>query len=288
MACRKIDEAIDEVIKFFPFEDYLCESESRLRLESIASAIQKYLKPNSSILDFGCGPCDNTAVLQSLGHKCSGCDDLQDDWHKIPGNKEKILKFASDRGITFKVLEDGRIPYEKESFDVAMSNDVLEHLPCSPRDLLNDLLELVKPGGILFITVPNAGNIRKRLAVLRGGTNLPSYEAYYWHVGTWRGHVREYVEGDLRQMVEYLGLEVLELRGCDHMLEKVPTPFRSLYLAATALFPRWKDSWILVARKPHGWSPKRTRQDFQIPPEMPDARVHLPLNIGRTRRAATP
>ena len=55
-------------------------------------AILRYLQPGSTILDFGCGPCDKTAVLQFLDFHCSACDDLQDDWHKIPGNREKIHK----------------------------------------------------------------------------------------------------------------------------------------------------------------------------------------------------
>ena len=58
---------------------------------------------------------------------------------------------------------------------MVMSHDVLEHLHHSPRDLLNDLCELIKPNALLFITVPNAVNIRKRIDVLRGKTNLPDY-----------------------------------------------------------------------------------------------------------------
>ena len=70
---------------------------------------------------------------------------------------------------------------------MVMLNHVVEHLHDFPRDLLNDLLTLVKPSGLLFITVPNAGNVRKRLDLLRGKTNLPPYEGYYWYPGRWRG-----------------------------------------------------------------------------------------------------
>lgn len=224
---------------------------------TIASTVKKHLSPGSKILDFGCGPCDKTAILQLLGYKCSGYDDLQDDWHKIPGNREKILQFISSQGIHIQLAEDGPLSFEKEYFDLVMANDVLEHLHDSPRELLNDLLELVKPNGLMIITVPNAVNIRKRLAVIRGKTNLPRYEGYYWYPGPWRGHIREYVEGDLKQMSKYLNLEILELRGCDHMLEKIPAPFRSIYLAITSFIPGWKDSWLLVMRKPNSWKPVR-------------------------------
>jgi SAM-dependent methyltransferase len=259
MTSKEISESISQMIRRFPFEGYMTRGMAQKgAYETIAVAAKKYLKPNSSILDFGCGPCDKGAVLQLLGYKCFGYDDLQDAWHKIPGNKEKILKFVSDQGIVFKLAENGPIPFGSESFDMVMANDVLEHLHDSPRELLNDLLGLAKPNGLLLITVPNAVNIRKRLEVLRGGTNLPRYEGYYWYPDPWRGHIREYVEGDLRQMAQYLGLQILELRGCDHMLDRIPARFRSLYLAVTAVFPSWKDSWLLVAKKPDGWKPKRT------------------------------
>ena len=147
--------------------------------------------------------------------------------------------------------------FEKESFDMVMSNDVLEHLHDSPRELVNDLVELIRPNGLLLITVPNAGNIRKRFQLLLGGTNMPNYEEFYWYQGSWRGHIREYVRSDLVQLAVFLGLEIIELKGCDHMLGVLPKLLRAPYLMLTKLLPNWKDSWMLVARKPLDWKPKR-------------------------------
>src|SRR4030042_560440 len=83
---------------------------------------------------------------------------------------EGYMESAGDAylGIDFKLSNNGYILFEKSSFDMLMMHDVLEHLHDSPRDLLNDLLELVKPEGYLFITVPNAVNIKKRISVLFG------------------------------------------------------------------------------------------------------------------------
>lgn len=252
-------EAIQLTIKQFPFEGYMTYGgtikESYL---NITNTVLHYLQPESRILDFGCGPCDKTAILQFLGFKCSAYDDLQDDWHKIQGNREKIASFARECGIDFKLANGGQLPFEKNSFDMIMLHDVLEHLHDSPRDLLNDLLELVKPEGLLFVTVPNAVNIRKRIDVMFGRTNLPPFESYYWYPGVWRGHVREYVKNDLIKLSEYLNLEELEIKSCDHMLSKLPASIRPGYLLVTSIFRGWKDSWLLVARKKQGWSVKKT------------------------------
>lgn len=254
-----IDSAIQLTIDEFPFKGYMLpEKTVKGAYSNTAETVMRHLPPGSKILDFGCGACDKTGVLQHLGFQCSACDDLQDDWHKIPGNREQIISFAKKCGIDFKLPEAGKLPFDKSSVDMVMLLDVIEHLHDSPRDLLNDVLELVRPDGLLFITVPNAVNIRKRLDVLRGKTNLPGFEGYYWYPGSWRGHVREYVRDDLLKLSEYLNLEVLELRACDHMLLKVPASIRPLYLFLTSIFEGWKDSWLLVAKKRAGWSAKKT------------------------------
>ena len=251
------EKAIARVMKMFPFAGYMLTESGRY--ETIVETVRHYLKPGSTILDFGCGPCDVTAILQILGFHCSACDDLRDHWHEQSKNRETISSFAHQVGIDFRlVTKDNNLGFEKNSYDMVMLLDVLEHLHDSPRDLLNDLLELAKPDGLLFITVPNAVNVRKRFAVLFGKTNLPRFEGYYWFPGRWRGHVREYVRDDLVLLSKYLNLEILRLGNCDLMLEKIPTGvLRSAYVRTTNVFPGFKDSWLLVARKGRHWAPKK-------------------------------
>ena len=253
----RIEDCKKKVSKEFPFPGYI-DNALGDALDNIANTIDKYLDSGAKILDFGSGPCDKTAVIQCMGYDCSAFDDLLDDWHRKGDNLKKILRFMERFDIDFKLAEESYLPFQKQYFDLVMSHDVLEHLHDSPRDVLNDLCELLKPNGLLFITVPNAVNIRKRISVLRGKTNLPAYETYYWYPGPWRGHVREYVKDDLKQLAQYLGLEILELHGCHHMLHVVPSAIRPFYIGLTKLFPGWRDSWLLVARKPGNWKPKKT------------------------------
>ena len=206
--------------------------------------------------------------MQCLGFQCSAVDNLQD---AQPGEHERIAAFAREFGVDFRPFDAGKeapLPFAKESFDMIMLHHVIEHLHDSPRELLNDLLELVKPGGLLFITVPNAGNLRKRLHLLAGKTNMPPFEAFYWHPGAWTGHIREYVRGDLALLARYLNLETLELRGIDDLMA---VRFaggglkQSAWRLGTAAFRGWKDTWQLVARKNHDWTPGRARTESTPP-----------------------
>ena len=265
-----LTDAIQSVSSRFPIPDYMTPIKHDGAYATIANTAVKYLKPGARILDFGCGPCDKTAILQELGFKCAGCDDLQEDWHREPGQRDQILRFASDSGIDFRLHNGRGIPFEPGTFDMVMMHDVLEHIHDSPRELLNDLLERTTPEGILFVTVPNQVNIKKRIEVILGRTNLTAYETFYWSGIPWRGHIREYVRDDLKKMAAYLNLEVLELRAVDHMLQKLPPLARPPYRLATALFNDWKDSWLLVARKKPGWKPWRALTPDQQKAILPD------------------
>ncbi len=258
---RSVDalRALDMVRASFPFDGYIDLNMDGIL--SVARTVGSHIPAGSSVLDFGSGPCDKTAALQAMGYRCSACDDLAEGWHNEGDNREQILRFVRDSGIDFRTAVPGKPPpFEPESFDLVMANDVLEHLHDSPRELLLDLVSLLVPNGLLLITVPNAVSIRKRLAVLRGRTNLPDYYGFYWYEGPWRGHVREYTRGDLVALGGYLDLEIVELHGVHHMLRRLGSPARQIYVAACQIFDGWKDSWLMVARRPTNWVPRRRLQ----------------------------
>jgi SAM-dependent methyltransferase len=255
-ATSSVMDAVNLVRDRFPFQDYM--DRQVYGCLNIAKAIMRRLPPARTvkILDFGCGACEKAAVMSALGYQCFGYDDLGDDWHKIPGNRERVENFAAGMGIDFRLASGGEYPWGPKTFDLVMLNDVIEHLHNSPRILLNGLLELLREDGLLLITVPNAVNIRKRIDVLFGRTNLQNFELYYWYPDPWRGHIREYTKADLRLLCRNLGLSLIELQSCDHMLRRIPAAFRPCYLAITGVFRGWKDSWLLIAKKEKGWKPR--------------------------------
>ena len=254
-------ELMNELKEIFPFENYIKENSAGDPYKTVFSIATQYLPKKSNVLDFGSGPCDKTAVVALLGHNCIAYDDMQDTWHKESDNTRKILEFSKKIGVEYINTLESRISSQDVVFDMIMLNDVLEHLHESPKDILLSLLDLLKDDGILFITVPNAGNIKKRILLLTGGTNLASFEKYYWYPGLWRGHIREYVYKDLINLSNFLDLDVELIDGCDHMLENVPPWLIPLYKFVTRFFPKWKDSWVLVARKKPEWSPLLTQEN---------------------------
>ncbi len=139
---QAIEDAKKKVRERFPFPGYIDRSLDTSA--HIADVISKYVDQGSKILDFGSGPMDKTAVIQSLGYVCSAFDDLQDDWLLANTNVEKVIAFAKHFNIDFRLSSDGYLPFEKESFDMVMSHNVLEHLHDSPREVLYQVAFKIK------------------------------------------------------------------------------------------------------------------------------------------------
>jgi SAM-dependent methyltransferase len=245
-----ISDAITRMRAAYPFPDHLRPHDGQYRV--VAETVTHYLPPGSRVLDFGAGGCDKTAVLAVLGFECSAYDDLGDPWHLENDNRDRIARFAHDSGVSLTVAQGEPWPYPERAFDMVIALNVLEHLHESPRELLKQLIASLKDNGYLFVTVPNAVNIRKRIDVVRGRTNYPPFDDFYKSTGIWRGHVREYTKGDLERLAAFLPMSIVELDSYHHMLWKLSPWTIPVYRAVTTLFPSWRDSWMLVARISNG------------------------------------
>jgi SAM-dependent methyltransferase len=247
---KLISDALDNLEMCFPIQDYVTKSTLNLGgYKNVANTVLSLVPLNSKILDFGAGPADKTALLQLLGYRCSAWDDLGDEWHD--SYKKAILDFCETIGVEYRVIGSNfEFPDNGSKFNLIMLNDVLEHIHDSPKVLLSNLLNILEPGGFLLITVPNAANIRKRISLLFGRTNLPKFPLYYWYPTPFRGHVREYVKSDLEILGGYLNLNIIRLRGADHMLAILPKVIRPAYRLFTFFFSNLKDTWTFVGQKP--------------------------------------
>jgi SAM-dependent methyltransferase len=171
------------------------------------------LPPHARILDAGCGSGRNMVELARMG-TVSG----------IELSKTSVdLARARDAGevIEGSVLE---MPFEAESFDLAVSLDVIEHLE---DDLLalRELRRVVAPGGSLLVTVP----------------------AYGW---LWSGHDeinhhhRRYTRRSLQSVAKQAGWEQLRTTYFNSLLLPVAILLRALDRLSTKTTESSLDLWV--------------------------------------------
>lgn len=228
----------------------------------IANLVKRFLPKGGRILDLGCGSLSKTALLTLLGYEMHGADDYQDPWHLRDNSLKKLKGFAKNFGITLTVQNiTHRLNYPENYFDACMINDVIEHLHETPRNLLNNAGLLVREGGYLFVTMPNAVNLRKRLSVMMGKSNYPAVEMLYHCIGPWRGHVREYTLVEQEYILRTSGFAICFSSTYHGMVDGklMPKFLKYLYKGVCCFFPSMRENIATVAQKPHGW--KLIRED---------------------------
>lgn len=136
-------------------EDDLLFSVSAAEAETLTASQTKFLAahidaPSGRILDVGCG---KGAFLRSFR-------DHRPRWHLVgiePSREEAEL---ARRDGQLEIHEGmlGSTPLERESFDLVSIMHVFEHVP-RPIETLRHMRDLLKPGGVLFIEVPNTSDL---------------------------------------------------------------------------------------------------------------------------------
>ncbi|MDQ3378753.1 MAG: class I SAM-dependent methyltransferase [Actinomycetota bacterium] len=101
-------------------------------------------------------------------------------------------------------------------FDVVLAGAVIEHVPHTPRHLLETLFDAVRPGGLLMLDTPNVARYWNRQTLARGETVFQPLEDQYLCEPPWEGHHREYTAGELRWMLERVGCEEVEVEFLDY------------------------------------------------------------------------
>jgi 2-polyprenyl-3-methyl-5-hydroxy-6-metoxy-1,4-benzoquinol methylase len=105
----------------------------------ILSALRRFVRPGSRVLDFGCGSGGLTAEL-ARHYRVLGVD------FSAPA-----LEVARQRGLDVRLIAGGEaLP---DGFDAACAFDVIEHVEDDAVELKR-LAAAVRPGGIVMVTVP--------------------------------------------------------------------------------------------------------------------------------------
>ncbi len=109
--------------------------------------------------------------------------------------------------------EKDRFPYPDNSFDLVTWCEVIEHLTENPVHALAEIHRVLKPGGALVLSTPNASRADS-IANFLAGRNI--YDPY--HLGApLKGsrHSREYTFSELKELLEGCGYSIDRIADID-------------------------------------------------------------------------
>lgn len=144
-------------------------------------------------------------------------------------------------------IELSDYPYAEGSFDTVLFCEVLEHIVVDPFACFPKLLRILRPGGRLVITTPNAVRLIN-FAHMLAGRNF--FDRYHPQNGIYGRHNREFTLSELAALLPQFGFEIEEAKTLDrYNYEHIPMTVDS-YDARETL--RWKPAELRAALQAAG------------------------------------
>lgn len=157
------------------------------------------LPPTSGLLvDLGCGP---GSLLERTSGARLGIDRSRDALRELGTRAPEVMRVETD-------LDQAWLPLPNGSVETCVMLDALPYLE-SPRAFLEEVGRVVRTGGHFLVSVPNARQVSRLVALARGGTiSLSRIEAPYES-----GQRHLFSDRSLRELLEQSGFHCESLRG---------------------------------------------------------------------------
>lgn len=118
--------------------------------------LRSMVKPTDTIVDFGCGSGIVLASLAPCAQSAIGLDiselSIQAAAKRCPTDHVRLIQ-----------TDVAKVPLEDNCADVVYSLEVLEHV-WDPETVLKEMIRVLKPGGLLFVTTPHGFSLDLHLA----------------------------------------------------------------------------------------------------------------------------
>ena len=129
-----------------------------LQVDPLRPLFQRFLKPGATMLEGGCGRGQYVAYYTARGARVIGLDFAR-DWLSAIHAEAPTLKLCAG--------DVGSLPFADGTFDLYYSGGVVEHFEGGADRALSEARRVLKPDGILLISVPYFSPMRRALVLAK-------------------------------------------------------------------------------------------------------------------------
>lgn len=192
---------------------YMTRNEADMAFKKRVQTVFEWIAPHDDMLILDL-PCGRGYYLNMLRYVCA-CPLVGADLDSAVIRKAR-RNVGHLPNIMLNQADIYALPYPDNTFDAVILSEILEHIE---RDVdgLREVLRVLKPGGVVAITVPHANYpfwwdpINKSLETVFG-----THIARGPLAGIWANHVRLYTPEQLRSVVLAAGFMIEEERSFTH------------------------------------------------------------------------
>jgi SAM-dependent methyltransferase len=231
------------------------------RLATDLDLVRRHARPGSAIVEVGSTPLVLTTAMVDAGYLVTGVDI----------KPSRFAETIADVGLDIREcdVETQPLPFGDDTFDLAVFNEIFEHLRIDLPFTLREVLRVLTPGGVLLLSTPNLRSLLGLFNYLvRGRAYSCSGDIFRQYkklqtVGH-MGHVREYTAVEVREFLQRVGFNVEEtiFRGdyeqtfhraarSNPRLRRYAKPATVTARMAVHALPRLRPFMSVVARKPN-------------------------------------
>ena len=191
---------LDQFVKAYE-GDIQYDFDNLILLNWYPKRILNFVESSNSLLELGLGHGYSTNLFANYFRSHIVLDGskavIENFTQKYPNCKAKIIETYFEEFDT------------DERFDVIVMGFILEHVD-DPLQIMRKYKKFLKPGGKLYIAVPNAESLNRRLGNLAGDLiDIKELSKHDFILG----HQRYYSEKSLKEDIKLAGLKVCKMEG---------------------------------------------------------------------------
>ncbi len=178
---------------------------------------------DKTVLDFGCGNGAQTVLFAQLGCKILAVDVEEEDLKTL----RRVVEKEKLRALQPLRYDGAHLPLAEASMDLALSFEVLEHVPDEAR-ALREMWRVLKPQGEIIFSVPNKGWVFET-----HGAYLPLLRWNRVPFFSWLPHflhrrwakARIYRKRDIVRLLQRHGFEILSTQYITAPMDVIKSPW---------------------------------------------------------------
>lgn len=183
----------------FIYDESSLERETLTIEPRFGAFLHQVVGKGNLVLDIGCGTGRYTVHSKRAGNTVVGSELVH-----------SAAMGARMRGLDVIVADsETQFPFADATFDRAQCIEVIEHL-MDPVSTLHEINRVLKPGGELFISTPNAAWWAHRALMLAGITSFGHSPTYPVEINM---HIRHFTMSTLRDFLKRMGFQVIRTQG---------------------------------------------------------------------------